>query len=135
MDDKTQQTTKPKRWQKALNILVPLCLTLIAVIFAVEAGLRLFYQLIPIEVCAADPLIGTYMCQPYFEYDKPVRLGYKYIPNFRQEGIWNPANPYLANPEDSTRPTGRDDSFPYLFETDNVGFPDTPPEWQEQYDI
>ncbi len=135
MTDQTQLITQPKRWQKALNILVPLCLTLVAVIFAVEVGLRLFYQLIPIEVCAADPLIGTYLCQPYFEYDKPVRLGYKYIPNFRQEGIWNPANPYLANPEDSARPTGRDDSFPYLFETDNIGFPNTPPEWQAQYDI
>ncbi|NJN55433.1 MAG: hypothetical protein HC804_12165 [Anaerolineae bacterium] len=79
--------------------------------------------------------LGTYTCQPYFEYDNPIRYGYKYVPNFRLEGLWNPANPYLANSENSTAPTGRDDSFPYLFETDEMGFPNDPGPWQESYDI
>lgn len=124
-----------KRATRLLNILVPLLLSLLAVVVTLEVAFRLFYQLIPIEVCAADPLIGTYTCQPYFEYDKPVRIGYKYEPGFRLEGMWNPANPYLANSENSTAPTGRDDSFYYVFETDEMGFPNGPIEWQDTYDI
>jgi len=125
---------RPRR-QRLLNIVMPLILTIIAVIFTIEVGFRIFYQLIPIEVCASDPIIGTYICQPYFEYDKPIRLGYRYEPGFQLEGMWNPANPYLANPEDSTRPTDRDDSFYYSFVTDEMGFPNSEFEWQEQYDV
>jgi hypothetical protein len=120
------------RW---LNILIPLLLSVLAVFVTLEIAFRLFYRLIPIEVCAADPIIGTYYCQPYFEYDKPIRYGYKYIPGFRLEGMWNPANPYLANSENSTAPIGRDDSFLYLFETDDMGFPNKPGPWQDKYDI
>ncbi len=120
------------RW---LNILIPLLLSVLAVFVTLEIAFRLFYRLIPIEVCAADPIIGTYYCQPYFEYDKPIRYGYKYIPGFRLEGMWNPANPYLANSENSTAPIGRDDSFLYLFETDDMGFPNKPGPWQDKYNI
>lgn len=123
------------RWKTAVNILGPALLTLLAIFIALEVGLRYFYQLIPIEVCAADGIIGTYICQPYFEYDKPVRLGYRYVPGFELEGIWNPANPFLANPDNSTRPTERDDSFAYHFVTDEYGFPNEPATWQDQYDI
>lgn len=126
---------KSKAWQKALNVLIPLTLTILAIVFAIEMGFRMFYQLIPIEVCAADPIIGTYICQPYFEYDNPIRYAYKYEPNFKLEGRWNPANSYLANPEDSTAPTDRDDSFDYLFETDEMGFPNSFKTWDEQYNI
>ncbi|MCP4359880.1 MAG: hypothetical protein GY796_17880 [Chloroflexi bacterium] len=127
--------SETKRWLKVLNVLVPLGLTAVALFITLEISLRLFYQLIPIEVCAADPIIGTYLCQPYFEYDKPMRIGYKYEPGFRLEGLWNPANPYLANPENSTAPTDRDDSFPYVFETDEMGFPNSQYEWQDEYDV
>lgn len=86
-------------------------------------------------MCASDPIIGTYTCQPYFEYDKPVRLGYRYTPGFKLEGLWNPANPYLANSDNSTAPSNRDDSFQYRFVTDDHGFPNEPAAWQDQYDI
>lgn len=133
----TETSTSPAhpRLMRLLNILVPLVLSILAVFFTLEVAFRLFYQLIPIEVCAADHIIGTYYCQPYFEYDKPVRYAYKYLPGFRQEGLWNPANPYLANPENSTVPTDRDDSFNYVFETDEMGFPNGPGEWQDSYDV
>ena len=110
-------------------------MTLLTLVIAVEVGFRLFYQLIPIEVCASDPIIGTYICQPYFEYDKPVRIGYRYTPGFELEGLWNPANPYLANSDNSTAPSDRDDSFEYRFVTDEHGFPNEPTAWQDQYDI
>lgn len=128
-------STRRRRLQRALNILVPLVLSIIAVVVTLEISFRLFYQLIPIEVCAADDIIGTYYCQPYFEYDKPVRIGYKYVPGFRLEGMWDPANPFLANSEDSTAPTERDDAFYYEFETDEMGFPNSQYEWQAAYDI
>lgn len=122
-------------WKTAINVIGPIVVTLFTLVLAIEVGFRLFYQLIPIEVCAADPLIGTYTCQPYFEYDKPMRVGYRYVPNFKLEGLWNPANPFLANSEISTAPTDRDDSFEYRFVTDDHGFPNEPAVWQEQYDM
>lgn len=123
------------RLMRLLNILVPLTLSILAIFVTLEVAFRFFYQLIPIQVCAADPIIGTYYCQPYFEYDKPIRYGYKYIPGFRLEGVWDPANPFLANSENSTAPTERNDAFPYLFETDDMGFPNNPGPWQESYDV
>jgi hypothetical protein len=125
----------PSRFMRLLNILMPLVLSVLVVVVTLEVAFRLFYQLIPIEVCAADYIISAYYCQPYFEYDKPVRLGYKYEPGFRLEGMWNPANPYLANAENSTAPTPRDDSFYYVFETDEMGFPNGPQPWQDSYDV
>lgn len=120
---------------RVLNIVVPVVLSVLAVFVCLEVAFRLFYRLIPVEMCAADHIIGTYYCQPYFEYDQPVRIGYKYKPGFRLEGMWNPADPYLANSENSTAPTARDDSFYYLFETDEMGFPNGAVEWQEMYDV
>lgn len=135
MSETTTSEKKKFGWKTAVNIIGPTFVTLLALVIAIEVGFRLFYQLIPIEVCASDPIIGTYTCQPYFEYDNPVRIGYRYTPNFKLEGLWNPANPYLANSEDSTAPTDRDDSFEYRFVTDDHGFPNEPATWQEQYDI
>ena len=126
---------KRAKWKTAVNIIGPIFVTVLTVVFAIEVGFRIFYQLIPIEVCAADPIIGTYTCQPYFEYDKPIRIGYRYTPEFKLEGLWNPANPYLANSDDSTAPSERDDSFEYRFVTDEHGFPNEPAVWQDQYDI
>ncbi|MEZ4589643.1 MAG: hypothetical protein R3D55_00665 [Chloroflexota bacterium] len=126
---------KKAGWKTAVNIIGPLLVTLVTLVLVIEIVFRLFYQLIPIEVCAADPIIGTYICQPYFEYDKPVRIGYRYTPNFQLEGLWNPANPYLANSEDSTAPSDRDDSFQYRFVTDDHGFPNEPAAWQTQYNL
>ncbi|HEX6385798.1 MAG TPA: hypothetical protein VF177_14105 [Anaerolineae bacterium] len=102
---------------------------------AVEVGLRHFYTLIPIEVCAADYIIADYECQPYFEYDKPMRIGYRYKPGLHFEGVWDPANPYLASAGDSTAPTDRDDAFWYVFRTDEMGFPNSEYEWRDHYDM
>ncbi len=135
MSDSTKSEKKKSGWKTAVNIIGPLFVTLLTLVIAIEVGFRLFYQLIPIEVCASDPIIGTYICQPYFVYDKPVRIGYRYTPDFKLEGLWNPANPYLANSDDSTAPTDRDDSFEYRFVTDDHGFPNEPAVWQDQYDI
>lgn len=137
MTESTISEEKKQRpaWKTAVNIVGPLFVTLLMLVIAIEVGFRLFYQLIPIEVCAADPIIGTYICQPYFEYDDPMRIGYRYTPNFKLEGLWNPANPYLANSDDSTAPSDRDDSFEYRFATDDQGFPNEPASWQDQYDM
>ena len=135
MKESTKSQKKKSSWKTAVNLIGPVVVTVFTLVVAIEVGFRLFYQLIPIEVCAADPIIGTYTCQPYFEYDKPIRIGYRYTPGFKLEGLWNPANPYLANSENSTEPTDRDDSFEYHFVTDDHGFPNEPAEWQDQYDI
>lgn len=121
--------------QKFIDIIVILGLSILALVFAIEFGLRRFYNLIPIEVCAADVLIGTYTCRPNFVYDNPIQIGYKYKPGLRLEGLWDPANPYLVGAGDITAPTPRDDSFWFVFETDEMGFPNSQYEWQSQYDI
>ena len=88
--------TLPKqRLGGVFNVAIPLLLTVLGVWLVLELGLRHFYQLIPLEVCAADSILGNYYCQPYFEYDKPVRIAYHYLPNLTLEGYWDPANPYL----------------------------------------
>jgi len=126
---------KRYRRQRLLNIVVPFSLTLISLFAAIELGLRHFYRLIPLEVCAADYIIASYECQPYFEYDKPVRIAYKYKPGLHFEGLWDPANPYLARAGDSTAPTERHDAFWYIFQTDEMGFPNSEYEWRDSYDV
>lgn len=121
--------------KKLANVVLPLLLSVAAAGLAVELSLRHFYRLIPLEVCAADYLIANYYCQPYFEYDKPVRIGYRYKPGTRFEGMWDPANPFLAGEGKETRPTERNDSFWYVFETDEMGFPNHEYEWRDRYDI
>jgi hypothetical protein len=130
----TQQPT-PSTGSKLLSILLPLLLTVLAMGAALEWGLRYFHQLIPLPVCAADNLVGTYYCQPYFVYDNPIRLGYRYQPNLRLEGWWDPADPNLIGAGADTRPSDRSDAFWLVLETDEMGFPNREPVWREQYDI
>ncbi len=120
---------------KILSVAALLLLTLLAVWGALELGLRHFYQLIPLKVCASDFILGNYYCQPYFVYDKPVHLAYWYEPGLKLEGYWDPADPYLSDAGPETRPSARTDAFWYVFETDEMGFPNSRYEWQEQYDI
>ena len=124
-----------RRWQIALNIAVPLVLTLIAVFGVLEVGLRVFYRIIPLEVCASDYIVANYYCQPYFTYDKPIRIAYRYRPGFRMEGWWNPANPAMANSGNEAAPSDRDDSFWYVFQADEMGFPNDEYEWHDAYDV
>ena len=131
----TPRTAPRRRWQIALNIAVPAVLTLITALAVLELGLRIFYRMIPLDVCASDPIMGYYVCQPYFVYDKPIRIAYRYKPGFRMEGWWDPAQPALANAEDETAPSARDDTFWYTFEVDDMGFPNPEPAWQERYDV
>ena len=131
----THDTKPQKTSTKLLNVIVPLLLTLLAVGGALELGLRHFYQLIPLKVCASDFILGTYYCQPYFVYDKPVRLAYWYKPGLKLEGYWDPADPYLSDVGPETRPSDRSEKFWYVFETDEMGFPNSQYEWQDKYDI
>lgn len=121
--------------RRIFNILIPILLTLVAAWGALEFGLRTFYQLIPLEVCAADPIVGNYICQPYFKYDKPIKIGYRYQPNLHLEGYWDPANPYLSDVGPETRPTGRTEPFWFVLNTDEMGFPNDQPVWDSRYDI
>ncbi|MCI0579727.1 MAG: hypothetical protein L0332_17300 [Chloroflexi bacterium] len=125
----------PARRRKALNVLVPLALTLVSVAASLEVGLRVFFRLIPIQVCGANEIIGNYYCQPYLVYDKPIRIGYRYKPGYHFEGWWDPANPYAANREEVTAPTGRSEPFWYTFQADEMGFPNDRYEWQDHYDV
>ena len=136
----TQSSTahpKPRStwWQAVLNALVPLALTLAGGFAVLEVGFRTFYRLIPLEVCASDPIVGNYYCQPYFEYDKPIRIAYRYRAGYKAEGWWDPADPIQANAENSTAPSDRSDAFWYVFETDEMGFPNSEYRWRDQYDI
>ena len=128
--------TLPKqRLGGVFNVAIPLLLTVLGVWLVLELGLRHFYQLIPLEVCAADSILGNYYCQPYFEYDKPVRIAYHYLPNLTLEGYWDPANPYLGDAGPETRPSDRAEPFWFVLETDEMGFPNTQDQWQTEYDI
>ncbi len=129
------ETTEPTTRSRILNIVIPLLLTLVGSFAVLEFGLRQFYQLIPLEVCASDSILGNYYCQPYFEYDKPIRIAYKYEPGLKIEGYWDPANPYLGDAGPETRPSERSDPFWYVLETDEMGFPNSQYEWQDDYDI
>lgn len=131
----TSGATGSGRGKRLWNLIGPLLLSLVVAVVTLEFGLRKFYQLIPLEVCASDSLIGAYDCQPYYVYDKPVRIGYRYKPGFRLEGIWDPANPYLASAGESTKPTDRSDAFWYVFETDEMGFPNNEYRWRDEYDV
>lgn len=122
-------------WRRIANGLMPLFLSLLTAVIGLEVGLRHFYRLIPLEVCADDFLIGNYICQPYMVYDKPIQIGYRYQPGYHFEGMWDPANPILAGAGQETRPTERNDAFWYVFEIDEMGFPNSEYEWRDQYDI
>ncbi|MFO7536510.1 MAG: hypothetical protein R6X32_00445 [Chloroflexota bacterium] len=130
---------RTERFKSASTKLLPVTLTglltLLAVCVTLEWGLRYFHQLIPLPVCASDDILGTYICQPYFEYDKPIRLGYRYQPNLHFEGWWDPADPNLVGAGSETRPSERSDAFWLIFQTDEMGFPNSEPVWRDQYDI
>jgi hypothetical protein len=107
----------------------------VGVFGVVELGFRHFYQLIPLEVCASDPIVGYYLCQPYFVYDKPIRIAYRYQADYQAEGWWDPANPHMAGAAGETAPSDRSDAFWYVFRTDEMGFPNEGFEWQAHYDV
>ncbi len=131
----TPTPAKPKRRRKIIGIVIWLAV-MAAMIFAVfEIGFRLFYKAIPLDVCASSPIIANYYCQPYMEYDKPIKLAYHYVPGYKTEGMWDPADPRTANPGNETRPTGRSDAFLYKFQTDEKGFPNDEYKERDRYDI
>jgi hypothetical protein len=80
-------------------------ITLLSVSIVLEFGLRIFWRLIPLGVCASSPIIGNYYCQPYLVYDKPIDLAYHYQAGFKTEGWWDPADPHDANPGNEAAPT------------------------------
>ncbi|MEJ2747941.1 MAG: hypothetical protein P8183_08525 [Anaerolineae bacterium] len=123
------------KWRRITAVLLPLLLTIVVALATLELGLRHFYQLIPLDVCASDNIFGTYYCQPYFVYDKPIRIGYRFKPNLHIETMWDPADPHMAGAADETAPSDRSDAFLYLFETDEMGFPNSEPTWRDSYDI
>ena len=129
----TTLIAKPRHRVRNFVIWLAVMLAVILVVF--EIGFRLFYQLIPLDVCAATPIIGNYYCQPYLQYDKPLKLAYRYVPGYKTEGMWDPADPRTANPGNETRPTDRTQAFLYKFQTDENGFPNDEYKERDQYDI
>src|SRR5215510_14470282 len=109
---------KPKRRRRIIGIVIWLAVMLAVILVVFEIGFRIFYRAIPLDVWASTPINANYYCQPYLEYDKPIKLAYHYVPNFKTEGMWDPADPRTANPGNETRPTGRSDAFLYKFQTD-----------------
>ncbi|MBP7690229.1 MAG: hypothetical protein KA765_20090, partial [Thermoflexales bacterium] len=129
-------TTAPaKPRHRVRNFAIWIAVMLIVILAVFEIGFRLFYKLIPLDVCAATPIIGNYYCQPYMQYDKPIKIAYRYVPGYKTEGMWDPADPRTANPGNETRLTGRSDAFLYKFQTDEQGFPNDEYNWRDQYDI
>jgi hypothetical protein len=118
-----------------LNVVVPVVLTLLCVCAVLEVWFRIFYQTIPLEVCASDPIVANYHCKPYFVYDKPMRLAYHYRPGFKMEGWWDPAKPTMADPEAVSAPSDRSDAFWYVLHIDEMGFPNSEYNWRDSYDI
>jgi hypothetical protein len=131
----TTTPAKPKRRRKVLGIAIWLAVMLAVILVVFEIGFRIFYRAIPLDVCASTPILANYYCQPYLQYDKPIKLAYHYVPNFKTEGMWDPADPRMANPGNETRPTGRSDAFLYKFQTDEMGFPNDEAKWRDHYDI
>jgi hypothetical protein len=123
------------RRRRIIGLVIWLAVMLAVIIAVFEIGFRIFYKAIPLDVCASSPIIANYYCQPYLEYDKPIRLAYHYVPGYKTEGMWDPADPRTANPGDETRPTGRSDAFLYQFQTDEKGFPNDEFKWRDQVDI
>ncbi len=130
----TAKTPRSRR-RKISAIVIWLAVMLAVILVVFEIGFRIIYRAIPLDVCASTPIIANYYCQPYLEYDKPIKLAYHYVPNFKTEGMWDPADPRTANPGNETRPTGRSDAFLYKFQTDEKGFPNDETKWRDQYDI
>jgi hypothetical protein len=132
-----RSATKPQSStrRKILSVVGVILVTLLSVSIVLEIGLRIFWRLIPLGVCASSPIIGNYYCQPYIVYDKPISIAYHYAPNFKTEGYWDPADPHSANPGNETRPTGRSDKFLYKMQMDSMGFPNDDVTWKDQYDI
>jgi hypothetical protein len=131
----TQHATSRRRWERAANVLVPLLLTLAVAFVALEVGYRVFYPLIPLEVCASDPILTHYYCQPYLVYDKPLRIGYRYKPGYKVEGWWDPARPTLGYLEREVAPSDRSDAFWFTLQADEKGFPNDREAWPEQADM
>jgi hypothetical protein len=129
----TTAPVKPRHRLLKFAIWLAVMLTVILVVF--EIGFRIFYKLIPLDVCAATPILGNYYCQPYLQYDKPIKLAYRYVPGYKTEGMWDPADPRMANPGNETRPTGRSDAFLYKFQVDENGFPNDQYKESDKYDI
>jgi hypothetical protein len=130
-----ENETKPRRRRKIIGIGIWLAVMAAMIFVVFEIGFRIFYKAIPLDVCASSPIIANYYCQPYMEYDKPIKLAYKYVPGYKTEGLWDPADPRTANPGNETRPTGRSDAFLYKFQTDEKGFPNEEYQERDQYDI
>jgi hypothetical protein len=127
-------SAKPTRLRPLARAGLLAALTLLTALVALEIGFRLIPQAIPLDACRSQPTLGEIYCQYYYQYDRPIRLGYIYKPGYVLEGPWNPADPALVGVEDETRPTGRDDTFYYSLHVDDVGFVNPTP-WQAHYDI
>jgi hypothetical protein len=56
-------------------------------------------------------------------------------PIYTLKGWWDPADPNLVQAGEETRPSERSDAFWWVFQTDEMGFPNSEPVWREQYDI
>ena len=128
-------SAKPKRRRKIIAVVIWLAVMAAMIFVVFEIGFRIFYKAIPLDVCASSPIIANYYCQPYMEYDKPIKLAYKYVPGYKTEGMWDPADPRTANPGNETRPTGRSDAFLYKFQTDEKGFPNEEYQERDQYGV
>ena len=126
----------PPQSSRSSTIIQIVAVTLISLALipvALEIGLRLLPQAIPLDACTTSVVLGQY-CQWWYAYDKPLELGYTYRSGYHHEGPFNPADPAVIGAQDETCAPPRDESFTLTLNADQHGLLNPMP-LADRYDI
>ena len=107
--------------------------TLLMIPLSLEIGFRLIPQAIPLDACTSSPVLAL-RCQWWYAYDRPLRIGYTYRPNYHHEGPFNPADPSVIGAQHFTCAPLRDETFTLVLDADENGFLNPDP-LRNHYDI